>query len=355
MTTSAANPNQATKPFLRALAGEAVRPAPVWLMRQAGRYLPEYRALRESVPDFLTACYTPALAAEITLQPIRRFGLDAAILFSDILVIPDGLGQDVRFEAGEGPILAPIGPRDLDRLSLARMEEHLAPVFETVGAVKAELDEATALIGFAGAPWTLAAYMVEGAGSKEFAAARTWAAGDPKSFARLIDLLTDAVIVLLRRQIDAGAEAVQLFDSWAGILSAEAFEAWCVKPAAAIVAALRESHPEVPVIGFPRGAGVKYAAYAEATGCAGLQLDHGVPLDEAARLGGSVTVQGNLDPILLLVGGEAMDHQIRQIRGTLGQSAHIFNLGHGVLPPTPPEHVARLVETVRRFDAKEAA
>ena len=355
MTADSSIQPRSAKPLLRALGGETVHPAPVWLMRQAGRYLPEYRALRESVPDFLTACYTPDVAAEITLQPVRRFGLDAAILFSDILVVPDGLGQEVRFEAGEGPVLEAIRPSDVAKLSLARMNAHLTPVVETVTQVKAALDDRTALIGFAGAPWTLAAYMVEGGGSKDFAAARAWAAQDSAGFGHLIDLLTQAVVDLLRRQIEAGAEAVQLFDSWAGVLSAEAFRRWCVAPAKAIVAALGDSHPGVPVIGFPRGAGFLLAHYAEATGCAGLQLDHGVPLDEAAALQRSVTVQGNLDPVLLLVGGEAMTRQILAIRAALGQGAHVFNLGHGVLPPTPPEHVAQLVETVRRADRKDAA
>ena len=355
MTSDLSHQPPPSKPLLRALAGQTVHPAPVWLMRQAGRYLPEYRAIRETAPDFLTTCYTPDLATEITLQPIRRFGLDAAILFSDILVIPDGLGQDVRFKTGEGPVLQPIGPQELADLSLDRMEDHLEPVFETVARVKASLDERTALIGFAGAPWTLAAYMAEGGGSKEFAAARTWAASDPQSFGGLIDLLTEAVIGLLRRQIDAGVEAVQLFDSWAGILSADAFHQWCVRPATTIVEALAQSHPGVPVIGFPRGCGSQYAAYARATGCAGLQLDHGVPLDQAAGLQRDVTVQGNLDPILLLVGGEAMERQITKIRAALGSGPHVFNLGHGVLPPTPPEHVAQLVETVRRADRQDAA
>ncbi len=355
MTADPSITKEAAKPLLRALAGETVHPAPVWLMRQAGRYLPEYRALRESVPDFLTACYTPDIAAEITLQPVRRFGLDAAILFSDILVIPDGLGQEVRFETGEGPVLEPLRPGDVVRLSLDRMHAHLAPVFETVAQVKAVLAGGTALIGFAGAPWTLAAYMVEGGGSKDFAGARAWAAEDPSGFGGLIELLTQAVVEVLRRQIDAGAEVVQLFDSWAGVLSAEAFGQWCVAPAKTIVAALRDSHPWVPVIGFPRGAGLQLDHYAGATGCTGLQIDHAVPLEEAARLQRKVAVQGNLDPVLLLTGGDAMERQILAIRRALGHGAHVFNLGHGVLPPTPPDHVAKLVEIVRRADRKDAA
>ncbi len=351
VSTSDPSPStQPAKPILRALDGEAVSPAPIWLMRQAGRYLAEYRALRESAPDFLTTCYTPDLATEITLQPIRRFGLDAAILFSDILVIPDALGQSVQFAKGEGPMLEPIGPGDVASLQPDRLAGHLAPVFETVGRVKAELDPKTTLIGFAGAPWTLAAYMAEGGGSKDFATARSWAAGDPESFQQLIDLLTGAVIDMLRHQLDAGADCVQLFDSWAGILSAADFETWCVRPAAAIVGALAQSHPGVPVIGFPRGAGYLYGTYVEKTGCAGLQIDHGVPLDQAARLQRNVTVQGNLDPVLLLAGGEAMTAQIRAIRGALGGGPHIFNLGHGVMPPTPPDHVAELVEVVRQAD-----
>lgn len=345
----ALNSQMSQKKFLNALRGETSNIPPVWLMRQAGRYLAEYRAVRAEAGSFLELCYDPARAAEVTMQPIRRFGFDAAILFADILLIPQALGQDVRFAEGEGPVLAPV--RDIEalkRLSQERLHDHLAPIYETVRLVKSQLDETTALIGFAGAPWTVATYMVEGGGSRNFENAKTWAFRDPESFSELIDLLVEATTAYLSRQIDAGAEAVQLFDTWAGALPEPAFDRWCVEPANRIVTGLRTRYPDVPVIGFPRGAGVGIDRYVERTGVNAVGLDSTVPLDWARDvLQRRCAVQGNLDPLMLIAGGDAMRGEIRRIIEGLGQGPFVFNLGHGILPSTPPEHVADLVATVR--------
>lgn len=339
----------ASKPMLRSLAGEvAVRP-PVWLMRQAGRYLPEYRKVRKGVASFLDLCYTPDLALEVTLQPIRRYHLDAAILFSDILVVPDALGQKVAFREGEGPVLDPIRhDSQVARLVPARIHDRLAPVYETVRRLSLALPPDVALIGFAGAPWTVATYMVEGGTSRSFQNVQLWAYRDPKGFARLIDCLVDATIEYLSAQIAAGVEIVQLFDSWAGVLPEDGFERWVVEPTARIVAALRQRHPEVPIIGFPRGAGLLYRDYFVRTGVTALGLDTTVPLSFAkAALQKLGPVQGNLDPLLLVVGGEAMRAATRAIVTELGHGPFVFNLGHGIVPETPPEHVAELVTILR--------
>jgi uroporphyrinogen decarboxylase len=337
------------KPVLRVLAGETEAIPPIWLMRQAGRYLPEYRALRAEAGSFLNLCFDPEKAARVTLQPIDRFGLDAAILFSDILVIPHALGQPLDYREGEGPVLDPV--RDaagLAVLSEHRLHEVLGPVYETVARVAASLDRRTALIGFAGSPWTVACYMVEGGGSKEFAAVKALAYGDPPTFERLIDLLVDVTAAYLIRQIEAGAETVQLFDSWAGVLAEPAFRDWVIGPTRRIVAAVKAAHPHIPIIGFPRGAGVMAEAYAEQTGVDALGLDTAVPLSWAARrLQPRLPVQGNLDPVLLKVGGAAMDEAAGAIVEALSGGPHIFNLGHGVLQHTPPEHVASLIAAVR--------
>ena len=337
-----------TKPLLRALAGERVAPAPIWLMRQAGRYLPEYRALRAKAGGFLDMCFTPEHATEITLQPIRRFGFDAAILFSDILVVPWALGQPVRFEEGRGPVLEPIAPETLERLERRAVVERLAPVFETVRQVRGQLPPHTALIGFAGAPWTVASYMIEGGGSKEFLKAKRWALGDPDRFEALINLLVEATVDYLSAQVEAGAEALQLFDSWAGVLSEPELKRWSLAPLKRIVAGVKARHPEVPVILFPRGAGLGYARFAKAFGADALGLDTTVPLSFAAELQKEVTVQGNLDPAALVVGGRALEEGADRILEALGHGPFIFNLGHGVVPETPPEHVAALIERVRR-------
>jgi uroporphyrinogen decarboxylase len=322
-------------------------------MRQAGRYLPEYREVRAHAGSFLDLCYAPELAAEVTLQPIRRYGFDAAILFSDILVVPHGLGQEVRFVEGEGPRLSPIRTADaLSALSIERMEDGaggiLAPVYDAVRRIRTMLPDGCALIGFAGAPWTVAAYMVEGGGSRDFQAIKQWAYGDPDGFQGLIDLLVAATVRHLSNQIAAGAEVVQIFDSHSGVLPAEAFARWVIAPTARIVAALRAAHPDVPVIGFPRGAGMLYERYLRETGVQAVSLDTVVPPSWAReRLGSSQPLQGNLDPIALLVGGAAMTDAVDGICDVLGSGPFVFNLGHGIVKETPPENVAALVAYLR--------
>lgn len=337
------------KNMIRALRGESLNPPPLWLMRQAGRYLPEYREIRGNVSGFLELCYTPELAVEVTLQPIRRYGFDAAILFSDILVVPDALGQAVRFEEGEGPKLDRLRDvADLGAFAEAGFHEHLAPVYETVQRLSVELPSETTLIGFSGAPWTVATYMVEGGSSRDFAATRRWGLHDPKGFARLIDLVATATAAYLCRQVDEGAEVLQIFDSWAGVLSEGEFGKWVIEPTKKIVSTVRARHPGIPVIGFPRGAGILYERFVAETGVDAVSLDSTVPLDWAAEhLQDKVAVQGNLDPLLLLGGGAAMEHEIRRILDKLGGGPFVFNLGHGIIKETPPDNVARLVEIVR--------
>lgn len=339
-----------SKPVLRALAGERQARPPFWLMRQAGRYLPEYRALRQQTPGFLDFCFSPAQAAEATLQPIRRFGMDAAILFSDILVVPHALGRAVSFREGEGPVLDRLRSRaEAEALNPVGVVERLAPVYEAVERVVAVLPDDVVLIGFAGAPWTVATYMVEGGTSRDFAAVKRWALGDPDGFDILIDRIVEATVAHLAAQIDAGAAAVQLFDSWAGVLPEGAFRRFVIAPTKRIVAALRTLHPHVPVIGFPRGAGLMYRAYVAETGVSAIGLDSTVPCEVAHRtLQSAVPVQGNLDPLLLLVGGAAMEQAVGTIVDCFGDGPFVFNLGHGVVPDTPVEHVARLAEILRR-------
>jgi uroporphyrinogen decarboxylase len=340
------------KRLLRTLSGEAVWPPPAWLMRQAGRYLPEYRAVRAGVKDFVALCTTPALAAEVTLQPIRRYGFDAAILFSDILMLPWALGHGLEFKEGEGPVL----PRLRDEagvaaLDPARVADRVAPIMETVRLVRAGLVSEgfadTTLIGFAGAPFTVACYMVEGGGSKDFAAVRGMAYAQPALFQRLIDVLTEASIEYLSAQVVAGAEVLMLFDSWAGVLSPSLFRAHCIAPAARIVSELRKRHPGVPIIGFPRLAGVMTREYA-ATGVDGIAVDTGSDIAAvAAMLPAHMAVQGNLDPLALVAGGTAMAAETTAILNAMRGRPFIFNLGHGIVPQTPPEHVAALLELVR--------
>ena len=326
-------------------------PPPIWLMRQAGRYLPEYRATRARAKGFLDFCLTPDLAVEATLQPIRRFGLDAAILFSDILVVPHALGQRVWFEDGVGPRLEPLqGTAGLDALSASDLRQGLAPVYETVRRLRSELPAETTLIGFAGAPWTVATYMIEGGSSKDFATAKGWAYGAPEDFARLIDLLVEATTDHLLAQVEAGAEVLQLFDSWAGVWPEAALRRWCLAPAQEIRRRVRAAHPDIPMILFPRGAGLLYQAYAAEAGAEGLSLDTTMPLPWARdTLQTRVTVQGNLDPVMLRTGGGVMQSAVQDILEGLGRRPFIFNLGHGVLPDTPPEHVAALVDQVRAW------
>ncbi len=339
------------KPLVRAVGGETVRPPPVWLMRQAGRYLPEYREIRRAAGDFLTLCYTPDLAAEATLQPVRRFGLDAAIVFSDILVVPHALGQGVSFEDGRGPVLDAIRTSgQLEALDKARLGERLSPVYAAVKRVSSALSGAVSLIGFAGAPWTVASYMVEGGSSRDFAAVKGWAFSDEAGFGELIDLLVDATSEHLVAQIDAGADVVQIFDTWAGVLPEAHFVRWCVEPVREIVSRIRDRRPGTLVIGFPRGAGVGYGTYVKATGVDAVGIDSSVPLLWAARdLQSVCAVQGNLDPVSLLVGGNAMIAASRDIVSVLGGGPLVFNLGHGVLKTTPPENVSALVAAVRSF------
>ena len=338
--------------MLGVLTGKATRldPPPFWLMRQAGRYLPEYRALRAKAGSFLDLCLNPDFATEVTLQPIRRYGMDGAILFSDILIVPWALGQALSFQEGEGPRLEPVrSVAELEtRLSKARVLERAQPVFQTVRNLSAALPAQTTLIGFAGAPWTVASYMVEGQGSKEYLHIKHWAFGDPDGFARLIDLLVEATVEYLSAQVAAGAQVLKLFDSWAGVLAPRDFVRWVIAPTRAIVQAMKQRHPNVPIIGFPRGAGQNYVPYAEQTGIDALALDTAVPLDWAMRvLPPDLPVQGNLDPIRLVAGGQALRDEVAAILEGSRSRPHIFNLGHGVVQQTPPEHVADLADQIR--------
>ncbi|MFO1038867.1 MAG: uroporphyrinogen decarboxylase [Geminicoccaceae bacterium] len=335
----------AKKPLLAALRGQRQARPPVWLMRQAGRYLPEYRAIRASVPSFLDLCYRPDLATEVTLQPIRRYGFDGAILFSDILVVPDALGASVRFVEGEGPRLEPTRTAaEIDRLDPSRLHGHLAPVYETLRRLSEALPPEVTLLGFAGAPWTLAAYMVEGGSGSDFLLSRKLARTDPALFGKLIDILTDAVTSFLIAQVDAGAQAVQLFDSWAGVLAPDEREKWSVAPIRKIIAGLREARPDVPVVAFPRAVGAGYLAYA-GIGAAALSLDTTVPVEWAAKhLGAqSLCLQGNLDPTALLAPVPALLDAAKRVIEGMGDRPFVFNLGHGVVPETPPDNVAALV------------
>ncbi len=336
----------ATKAFLQALRGETLDRPPFWLMRQAGRYLPEYRETRTRAKNFLEFCYTPDLAVEVTLQPLARYRMDAAILFCDILVIPDALGRKVEFQEGLGPVLEPLRTAEgLERLDPGRITSHLAPVFETVRRLAGEIPKETALIGFAGAPWTVAVYMVEGKGGTQCQRTKGWAYRAPDEFARLMDILVDATVDYLKAQIDAGAEANQIFDSWAGVLSEPEFRRWSIDPTTRIVETLHKAHPDVPVIGFPRGAGVLYEDFVRETKVDGVSRDSNIPLEWAAeRLQPHCTVQGILDNQLLVAGGDAMVDEARRILGILNNGPFVFNLGHGIVPETPPENVARLAE-----------
>ena len=335
--------------FLDACWGKPVDRTPVWLMRQAGRYLPEYRALRSRAKSFLDFCYTPKSAAEVTLQPIRRFGFDGAILFSDILVVPDALGQHVWFEGGAGPRLKPIEePEDLSRLRDEVDLERLAPVFETIDRVKAALPAETTFIGFCGAPWTVASYMIAGQGTPDQAPARLFAYRHPESFARLIALLVEASSAYLLRQIEAGVEVVQIFDSWAGVLPPHEFERWAAAPLREIVARVKAKSPQTPVIAFPRGAGTHLPALIDACGADAYGLDTSADAAWAAKVaGGRAALQGNLDPLALVAGGASLEAEIDRVLDAFKGHRHIFNLGHGVLPQTPVEHVELLLKRVR--------
>ncbi len=333
--------------LLRTLRGENASERPIWLMRQAGRYLPEYRALRAEKGGFLALVYDSDAAAEITLQPIRRFGFDGAILFSDILIVPYAMGQDLEFLAGEGPRLSPrLADTTLDALSA--VPERLSPIYATVAKVRAGLGPGRTLLGFAGSPWTVATYMVAGEGSRDQHETRAMAYRDPGAFQAIVDAITDVTFDYLAGQIAAGAEAVQLFDSWAGSLAPAEFERWVIAPNARIVAALKRRFPAVPVIGFPKGAGEKLPAYARETGVDAVGIDETIdPLWAARELPAGLPVQGNLDPLLLLAGGAELDKQASRVLDAFAGRPHVFNLGHGIGQHTPIEHVERLLGLVR--------
>ena len=337
------------KLFIQALDGQSNKIPPLWMMRQAGRYLPEYREIRATVPTFLDFCYSPKLATEATLQPIRRFGFDAAILFSDILVVPDAFGQKVSFEQGEGPRLPPIS----DAAGLAALKEEidlekLSPVFEAIQLIKGALPSETSLIGFCGAPWTVASYMIAGKGTPDQKPARLFAYQNPELFQRLIDLLVRGSIDYLERQFAAGVESVQIFDSWAGVLPQNEFEKWCLKPIIAIVEGLKARVPHARIIAFPRGVGSHLEAFTSHPGINALSLDTSADVNWVAReIQLKKTVQGNLDPFALIAGGRALDESVDRIKKAFDGKPYIFNLGHGILPETPIAHVEQLVARVR--------
>jgi uroporphyrinogen decarboxylase len=334
--------------FLNALDGKAMKTPPLWLLRQAGRYLPEYRDVRAKAGSFLDLCYTPELAAEVTLQPIRRFGFDAAIIFSDILILPHALGQRLSFEEGEGPKLDPITcAADISRLQPGLDLERLAFVYEAISLARSKLGPGTPLIGFCGAPWTVASYMVEGGGSPDQRAAKLMAYRNPEAFAALVDCLIETSSAYLIGQIRAGVRALQIFDSWAGNLADEAFQKFVIAPTAQIVARVKAVHPQIPIIGFPRGNPAQYENYADRTHVTALGCDTAAPLDLMAHLQDKLPVQGNLDPLLLLAGGGAMERRARKILEHLSPKPFIFNLGHGILPETPIENVEKLVSLVK--------
>lgn len=341
-----------TKPLLRALSGEAVWPPPLWLMRQAGRYLPEYRAIREEAGGFIALCTTPAMAAEVTIQPVRRFGMDGAILFSDILIVPWALGQPLRFAEGEGPVLAPLrDAASIAALEVGAIRSRAAPIFETVRLTRAIIEAQfpkTTLIGFAGSPFTVACYMVEGHGSKDFHTARCMAFEDPALFGKLIRILVESTTDYLLAQAEAGAEALMLFDSWAGMLPPSQFRRWIIEPTAAIVRSLKRLHPSIPVIGFPRLAGPMLGEYVARTGVNTVAMDTAMdPRFAATVVPSHVGLQGNLDPLALIAGGVALETETRQILAAMRGRPFVFNLGHGIEKITPVECVAQLVRLVR--------
>ena len=338
------------KTILRALAGETLPTPPIWMMRQAGRYLPEYRATRAQAGDFLSLCYNPELAAEVTLQPIRRYGFDAANLFADILLIPQALGADLWFVTGEGPRLSTITtPGELEVLKPASdVHEHLSPIYETVKILSRELPDETTLIGFAGAPWTVATYMIAGRGTPDQGPAHALMQADKATFEGLLDLITKATIEYLSAQIDAGAEVVKIFDSWAGSLKGDAFDRYALEPAREIISALKVRHPDTPIIAFPREAGDRYIGFAKATGADCVALDNSISAKWAAEnVQVDGCVQGNLAPGHMITGGQNLIDETRAIVKAFSDGPHIFNLGHGITPDADPENVALMIETVR--------
>ena len=346
-----------TKPLVRALSGQASATPPMWFMRQAGRYLPEYKEVRAQAGGFLNLVYDPDKAAEVTIQPIRRFGMDAAILFSDILVVPQALGQKLEFREGDGPRLDPItNASELSRLSFSGFEKTLNPIYQTIRNVRSQLQHEgfsdTALIGFAGAPWTIACYMVDGGGSKGFEKTKEFAYRDPQGFGQLIDLITEATASYLINQIDSGAEAVQIFDSWAGVCDEALFRRYVIQPAKTIATMVHASCPRIPLIGFPRGAGRMVLDYVQNTGVNAVGIDPMIPTRWAAQtLQPLACVQGNLDPVCLLAGGDVMRDTVNGIMGNLQHGPFVFNLGHGIIKETPIAHVEQLVHMVRSYQA----
>jgi len=335
------------KAMIRVIGGDTLPTPPIWMMRQAGHYLPEYQRVRKEAGSFLDLCYNPKLATEVTLQPIRRFGFDAAILFSDILVIPDALGVDVRFEEGRGPVLEPVDETSIGELNTENVLKHLSPVLETLDRLSTELERKTTLLGFCGAPWTVATYMIAGHGTPDQGPARQFALNNPESFQRLIDILVKASADYLIAQLKAGADAVQIFDSWASVLDESQFQRWCVKPVTEIVQLVRTKIPDAKIIGFPKGIGAFYEGYASATEVNMLGLDWTMPMSFAQELQKECPVQGNLDPQRLIVGGRALDEGVDTILGALGDGPLVFNLGHGITPQTPIAHVEQMIGRVR--------
>ncbi len=336
------------KPLIETLRGHIAPRPPIWFMRQAGRYLPEYRELRAKADGFLDLCYTPKLATEVTLQPVRRFDIDAAILFSDILVVADALGQTVEFKEGEGPVLDPVDAEAIDRLDSGRIENKLSPVFETVSSVRAALAPEKALIGFCGAPWTVATYMIGGRGSSDQALAKQFALSQPEAFGRLIDKLVDASITYLSAQFAAGVDTVQIFESWAQNLDEDLFRHWVTEPNRRIVEGVRAKKPDALIIGFPRGAAGNLVGFVNKTGFDAIGLDYAVPLGyAAAAFDKSLPLQGNLEPQRLVAGGAQLDRRIDEIIAAFVDRPHVFNLGHGIVPETPIAHVEQMIARVR--------
>lgn len=335
-------------PLLDAIAGKVAKRPPLWLMRQAGRYLPEYRKVRGDAGTFVDLCLNPELAAEVTVQPIRRFHMDGAILFSDILMVPYGLGQGLTFAEGEGPKLPPIRTlADVPKFDSAAFHGRVGPIYETVSRTRAMLPEDVTMIGFAGSPWTVASYMVEGGTSRDFATLKKMAFREPELVDAIVDAIVDATVEYLDRQIEAGAQVVKLFDSWAGAAPETLFDRLVLAPTKRIVTAVKAKRPDTPIIGFPRGAGTRYLEYVQATGVDAVATDSATPLSAIQAIQKHIPVQGNLDPMALVVGGAALDAEIDRIVEALGGAPFIFNLGHGIVPETPPEHVEHLVKRVR--------
>ena len=338
-----------TKPdVLRVLDGETVYPPPIWMMRQAGRYLPEYREARKKAGSFLDLCYSPELATEVTMQPIRRFGFDAAILFSDILVVPHALGRSLTFLEGQGPLLSPILPEEIRGLSPEKFHVNLRPVYEAVAKIRGELASDKALIGFCGAPWTVATYIIAGHGTPDQVPARLFAYRHPEAFDALLNLLADVSAEYLLAQLDAGADVVQIFDSWSGVLDEDMFARACLAPVKRLVDKVRAKRPDARIIGFPKGAGTHYDTYRQQTGVSALGLDWTMPVSQTQRLQREGPVQGNLDPLRLVAGGKALDAGVDQILSHLGAGPLIFNLGHGITPEAPIAHVEQMIARVRK-------